>query len=163
MDIADHAEILSRYPPYGFAPTLAWAAVVLTGPKQDLGPSPQGHRFLVPILGGHFTGGPKHGTLSGKVLSGGADRQLLRGDGIKELSAIYEMQTDDGAILGIKNEVIVDTHAQPERYALSRIHVMAPDPGPWRELNRRLFLGTLHSSQPNPGHVVIRAWLMEVT
>ncbi|MFQ1700238.1 DUF3237 family protein [Loktanella agnita] len=34
----------------------------------------------------------------GTVLAGGANRQVLRPDGIKELDALYEMQTKDGTI-----------------------------------------------------------------
>jgi hypothetical protein len=44
----------------------------------------------------------------GTVLAGGADRQLVRADGVKELSALYEMQAHDGAIITIHNWVTID-------------------------------------------------------
>ncbi len=149
--------ILSADPPPGLQGKLAWEAVVTVEPRRDLGAGPSGHRFIVPITGGSFRGGPDFRDFHGAVLPGGADRQLLRADGIKELTAVYEMQVEDGTVLNIRNEVIVDTRATPERYAASRIHVAAPE-GRWSWLNRRLFLGSLQSRRPNPGFVVIRGW-----
>src|SRR5271154_6752134 len=61
-------------------------------PVLMLGQSPLGERRIVPITGGVFQG-PK---LKGKVLPGGADRQLWRKDGVHVLNALYELQTDDG-------------------------------------------------------------------
>ena len=90
------------------ASVLAWEAVVDVGPRQDLGLSPAGERFIIPILGGVFAGDVDGRRLRGRVLSGGADRQLLRPDGIKELDALYEMQTDDGAVLTIHNRVLIE-------------------------------------------------------
>lgn len=140
-----------------FQQKLAWEAVVTITPVVDLGPGPLGHRFIVPITGGQFRGGPGYAGFHGTILAGGADRQLLRADGVKELRAIYEMQVADGTILNVDNQVIIDAAAQPGRYAVSRITVTAPL-GKWDWLNRRFFLGSLHSHQPNPGFVVIRGW-----
>ena len=136
---------------------LSWEAVVTVAPREDLGNTPLGQRFVIPITGGMFRGGPKHADLKGKILPRGADRQLLRADGVKQLRASYEMQIEDGTVLGIENEVVIDTAAMPQRYAASRIHVLAPE-GRWAWMNRRLFVGTLQSNQPNKGFVVIRGW-----
>jgi len=135
---------------------LLWEAVADIGPRQDLGDGPLGHRFLVPILGGAFRGGPGIDGLDGGIRPGGADRQLLRADGVKELEAIYEMETQAGIVLGIRNRVLIDDARTP-RYALSRIEVTAPS-GPLAWLNRRLILGTLQSARPAREGVVIRAW-----
>ena len=63
----------------------AWVDI---GPRRALGAVAAGStRFLVDILGGHFEGPG----LRGRVLPGGADRQLLRPDGVRELDALYEM------------------------------------------------------------------------
>ena len=72
--------------------TLLWTAAVHSAPREALGNGPLGGRAIVPILGGVFWGGPGHAALHGTVRSGGADRQLVRADGIKELRAEYEMQ-----------------------------------------------------------------------
>ena len=115
---------------------------------------------MVPILGGNVYAGPDQPGLNGTVLPGGADRQLLRPDGIKELEAVYEMQTDSGDILMIRNSVIVDETRQPDRYAMSVLSVSAPEGGlAW--LNRRLILGTLQSARPARQAVIVRAWLAD--
>jgi Protein of unknown function (DUF3237) len=139
--------------------SLVWTAVVDIEPREALGPSSHGERFIVPICGGRFWGAPGHDMLKGIVRPGGADRQLLRPDGVKELHALYELQTDDGAVLTIDNRVIIDESVQPVRYALSRITVTAPE-GPHAWLNRRLLIGTLQPLRPAREAVLIRAFLM---
>lgn len=141
------------------ASVLAWEAVVDVGPRQDLGLSPAGERFIIPILGGAFAGEVDGRRLHGRVLPGGADRQLLRPDGIKELDALYEMQTDDGAVLTIHNRVLIDAPEGGERYAFSQVRVTAPE-GPYAWLNRRVFVGTLHPLPPERKAVLIRVWML---
>jgi len=121
----------------------AYEAVVDIAPREDLGASALGERFIVPILGGRFEG-PR---LRGRVLPGGADRQWLRPDGIKELDALYEMQTDDGTVITVHNRVVIDDTLQPERYARSVLKLSAPA-GPHEWLNRRVFVGTLQTLKP---------------
>jgi hypothetical protein len=85
---------------------LLWQAAVEIGDRQTLGASPPGERFLVPIVGGSFWGGPgRMKRCRARVLPGGADRQLLRPDGMKELDALYELQVDDGTVLTVRNRV----------------------------------------------------------
>jgi hypothetical protein len=131
----------------------AYEALVDIGERQSLGHGPLGERFIVPILGGHFEG-PR---LRGTVLPGGADRQLLRPDGIKELDALYEMLTDDGAVITVRNRVLIDEAATPERYARSVLQLTAPV-GTHDWLNRRVFVGTLHSLRPARAAVCIRVY-----
>lgn len=132
---------------------LAWEAQVDIGERQSLGQGPRGERFIVPILGGRFEG-PR---LRGTVLPGGADRQLLRADGVKELDALYELQTDDGAVITVRNRVLIDESATPGRYARSVLQLSAPA-GPHDWLNRRVFVGTLHSLRPARAAVCIRVY-----
>lgn len=132
---------------------LAWEAQVDIGERQILGQGPLGERFIVPILGGRFEG-PR---LRGTVLPGGADRQLLRADGVKELDALYELQTDDGAVITVRNRVLIDESATPGRYARSVLQLSAPA-GPHDWLNRRVFVGTLHSLRPARAAVCIRVY-----
>ncbi len=138
---------------------LAWEAVVQVSPRQDLGMSPAGERFIIPIVGGQFAGDINGHVLRGHVLPGGADRQLLRPDGIKELDALYEMQHDDGTVLTIHNRVTIDAPADGSRYAFSHVKVTAPE-GPHAWLNRRVFVGTLHGLPPEQQAVLIRVWLL---
>lgn len=60
---------------------------------QKIGAVPHGVRVTVPIASGHFEG-PR---LRGKVLPGGGDWTLLRGDGVLELDLRITLETDDGA------------------------------------------------------------------
>ena len=105
---------------------LVWQAVVDVGEREPWGLGPRGERWGVPILGGHFWGASGFEGLHGLVCAGGADRQTLRPDGIKELDALYEMRTHDGALLTVHNQVLIDESVQPERYARSCIRVSAP-------------------------------------
>lgn len=138
---------------------LAWEAVVQVSPRQDLGMSPAGERYIIPIVGGQFAGDIDGHVLRGRVLPGGADRQLLRPDGIKELDALYEMQHDDGTVLTIHNRVTIDVPADGSRYAFSHVKVTALE-GPHAWLNRRVFVGTLHGLPPEQQAVLIRVWML---
>jgi hypothetical protein len=131
---------------------LAWEAEVTIGAVIDMGDSPLGKRRMIPITGGSFVG-PR---LRGKVLPGGADRQLTRKDGATLLNALYEMQTDDGAVLTILNRVTADPSAKPP-YIRSMVEVTAPE-GPHGWLNRRIFVGDLNVLPPDRKAVLIRVY-----
>ena len=157
--MTDLYAIAAGVPRHAPATTLAWEALVAIGPRQTLGRSPLGERFLIPILGGEFKGTINGHALQGKVLPGGADRQLWRSDGVRELDALYEMQMDDGAVLTIRNRVLIDDPAGGERYAFSQVKVTAPE-GSHGWLNRRVFVGTLHPQPPETASVLIRVWMV---
>jgi hypothetical protein len=74
-----------------FLMTLEVAVVGL----QKIGAVPHGTRATAPIGGGHFEG-PR---LRGRVLPGGGDWTLLRGDGVLELDLRVTLETDDGALI----------------------------------------------------------------
>jgi hypothetical protein len=132
---------------------LVWEAYADLLPMIDMGDSPLGHRRMIPVAGGTFVG-PR---LRGKILPGGADRQLVRKDGVTMLDALYEMQTDDGAVLTIRNQVKIDPAAKPAPYIRSSVEVTAPE-GPHAWLNRAIFVGTLHPLPPEKKAVVIRVY-----
>lgn len=150
-------ELIAKFPPRPPTARLLWTAIVDVADRQDLGPGPRGHRYMVPILGGRFYAGPGIEDFNGSVLSGGADRQVVRADGIKELDALYEMRTDCGSIITVHNKVIVDESRAPGRYAMSVIHASA-ERGKFDWINRRLITGTLQSARPERQAVIIRAW-----
>jgi len=135
------------------AAEFVYEAVVEVAPRQDMGRAPIGHRFIVPITGGHFEGPALRGT----VLAGGADRQLLRDDGIRELDALYELRTDDGVLLTVHNQVLIDDPPGAPRYVFSHVRVTAPA-GPYAWLNRRVLVGTLRNLQPERPAVCIRVY-----
>jgi hypothetical protein len=83
-------------------------AHVTVGEPLDLGDVGNGRRRIVPITGGDFSG-PQ---MRGEVLPGGADWQVLRGDGVAELEARYTLRTGDGALIYVRNYAL--RHGPPE-------------------------------------------------
>ena len=134
-------------------------AAVTVAARQDLGQAPTGERFIIPITGGRFWGGPGFEALQGQVLPGGADRQLLRADGVKELDALYELQCTDGSVITVRNRVLIDETVSP-RYARSTLQLTVPQ-GPHAGLNRRVIVGTLQTLRPQAEAVLVRMWLLE--
>jgi hypothetical protein len=138
------------------ATRLLWHAAVTIDDRIELGRGPLGERFIVPITGGCFWGGPELPQLHGTVVPGGADRQLLRADGVKELDALYELRVHDGTVLTVHNRVLIDESIAP-RYARSVLSVTAPA-GPWAWLNRRVLVGTLQALRPEAAAVLVRVF-----
>ena len=132
---------------------LVYEAIVDIAPAMMLGDGPLGERRMVPITGGRFSGPG----LSGAVLGGGVDRQLVRKDGVKQLDAFYEMQTDDGAMLTIRNQVLIDQPKDGQRYAFSKVDITAPE-GKYGWLNRAVYIGTLDSLRPERQAVLVRVY-----
>ena len=67
---------------------------------QDLGQTARGHRRIVDILGGEVEG-PR---LSGEILPGGADWQVVRPDGTIEVVARYTIRSREGALVYVQND-----------------------------------------------------------
>lgn len=74
-------------------------AEITLAPPQELGDTPQGRRRIIGITGGRFSGE----RLSGRVLPGGADWQVIRADGVADLDARYTLETRDGALIYVRN------------------------------------------------------------
>ena len=73
---------------------------VMLEPARELGDTPLGRRRIIGITGGTFAGA----RLSGRVLPGGADWQLIRSDNVAFLDARYTLETDDGAQIYVNNQ-----------------------------------------------------------
>jgi len=153
----EHPVILDGTPVETPGCRLLWEALIEIGPRVELGRGPLGNRRRIDILGGSFRGGADFPQLRGRVLSGGADRQLDRLDGARELDALYDLELVDGTVLTLRNRVVIDERPGAPRYALSHISVEAPE-GPWAWLSRRIIIGTLQSQRPQHDAVVIRAF-----
>jgi hypothetical protein len=74
-------------------------AEITLAPPQELGEAPLGRRRIIAITGGRFLGE----RLSGRVLPGGADWQVIRADGVASLDARYTLETADGALIYVRN------------------------------------------------------------
>ena len=119
--------------------------------KVSLGQTDKGARFIVPITGGQFTGEG----IRGEVVPGGADWQLVRADGVKEIVARYSIRTDDGQVIMVDNRGI--SHEDGDgQYRLTAPKFHAPE-GHYDWLNKTLFVGTI-TSIAEPRAVVIRVY-----
>ena len=74
-------------------------AEITLQPPLELGDTPLGRRRIIGITGGRFSGE----RLSGRVLAGGADWQVIRADGVADLDARYTLETSDGALIYVRN------------------------------------------------------------
>jgi hypothetical protein len=66
----------------------------------NLGRTPYGERRIIDILGGTVDG-PK---LTGRILPGGADWQIIRADGAADIQARYTIETNAGARILVSSE-----------------------------------------------------------
>lgn len=157
---APRVDLFDQHPAPALTTRFLWEALIDVGPREDLGTGPLGERGLVPIIGGRFRGGPGMDLFRGVVLPGGADRQLLRLDGVMELDALFEMRVEDGTVLTVSNLVLIDDSRTGPRYALSQIKITAPK-GPWDWLSRRILLGTVQNARPQRDALIIRGWVAD--
>lgn len=106
----------------------------------EIGDSDTGARRYVPITGGYFKGK----TMSGTVLSGGADWQLQRPDGVLEIDALYSIKTDDGQTIIIHNSGLASNDPLVGKYPYIRTIPQFKAPkGKYDWLNKRVFTGTI--------------------
>jgi hypothetical protein len=128
---------------------LAFEASVLIGTPIELGMVGGGRKRIVPITGGRVTGE----RFSGDILPGGADWQMLRPDGVLDVSARYTVRADDGAIVSIVNTGyrhgpadVLDRVAAGEivdpalYYFRTTPRFEAPDDSPHAWLNQTIFV-----------------------
>jgi hypothetical protein len=74
----------------------------------NLGRTPYGQRRIIGIVGGSVRG-PK---LTGRILPGGADWQIIRNDGAADIKARYTIETDAGALIMVTSEGL--RHGPPD-------------------------------------------------
>ncbi len=144
-------------------PTLRFFAdlSVQVGTPIEIGHTGKGRRRLIPITGGAATGNG----WTARVLSGGADYQLVSSDTTAELEAHYVLETDAGDLIYVRNEALRSAPAdvtarlirgEPVDPALvyfrcmPRMEASAPSLA-W--LRERLFVGT---GARHPDRVVMR-------
>ena len=107
-----------------------------------MGKTPLGQRRVIAISGGTFEGP----NLKGTIMPGGEDWQVVREDGVTELDARYALRTDDGAIIRVHNQVLLNPPAEgvagAKQYLRSSVRFEAPI-GKYDWLNKAIFVGTL--------------------
>jgi hypothetical protein len=91
----------------------------------DLGVTPQGHRRVVPITGGRLDGP----MVTGEILPGGADWQIVHPDGWVSVEARYTARSDDGVPISVVSRGL--RHGPPE--VMQRLLAgERPDPATYR-------------------------------
>ncbi|MFV0644750.1 MAG: DUF3237 domain-containing protein [Sphingomonadaceae bacterium] len=136
-------------------------------PPREIGMTPDGARRIIPILSGGYVKGPK---ISGKLMGNSADWQLTRHDGVTVADAIYAIETDDGALIQIRNKglrhgppEVMDRlrrgeEVDPSEYYFRTVpEFIAPD-GPYSWMNQSIFVcsGARFASS-------IKLWVWRVT
>lgn len=131
------------------------------------GPARHGERRYVPLLGG-TAAGPG---LTGTVLPGGTDWQVLRADGATDISAHYVIRVEpDGALVEVQSDGI--RHGPPEvMAALARGEPVPPGAyyfrtimrltsghADWLHLNRQLFVA---SGRREASQVLLDVWRLD--
>jgi hypothetical protein len=119
------------------------------GTPMELADGRAGRRRIIPIIGGMVSG-----RFSGRILDHGADWQTIFADGLAELDTRYAIETDDGALIEIRNfgyrhgppEVLARVAAgepvDPALYYM-RTHPRFETGAPaYRHLNRMICVGT---------------------
>lgn len=87
---------------------LLYTSIIEVESPLSVGKTACDERRIINIRGGTFEGSG----LSGKVLPGGADWQVIKNDGVTELEAKYTLETEDGALIYVTNWGL--RHGPPE-------------------------------------------------
>ncbi len=116
---------------------------------REMGDGRAGQRRIIPIIGGTV-----RGRISGKILNIGADWQTVYTDGLAELDTRYAVETDDGAVVEIRNygfrhgppKVIARLAAgetcDPGEYYMRTHARLETGDERYRWVNKALFVGT---------------------
>jgi hypothetical protein len=124
---------------------------------------PVGDRRFIPVTGGTFEGE----RLRGQMLSGGADCQLIRSDGVAELDVRVTLQCDDGEIIYMKGlglrhgpveimkKLAEGQDVDPSEYYFRESMLFEAAPGKYEWLNRVLAIG---SGRRGPDSVILEVF-----
>ncbi len=136
---------------------------VKLNPPYIVGETPHGLRRIIPIIGGTVEGSK----IKGEILNGGADWQIVRKDGVAELEAHYQIKTDDGVTIYIKNigmrvatpEVAArigrGEQVSPSEYYFRAVPKFEAPAGKYEWMNNAIFVCT---GERNPDNVSIKVW-----
>ena len=139
---------------------------VTVGTPLVVGATELGERRVVPITGGTVRGD----RLTGTILPGGTDEQLVAADGVTQIHARYLIRSDDGALIRVESQGLrsgpadlMARLAKGERIDPAQVYFAAAlrfetGASAYRDLTRRLFVSR---GQKQPDHVLLTVW--EVT
>ena len=116
----------------------------------DAGEGNAGRKRIIPIKGGKVTGPD----ISGHILDIGADWQTVFETGVAELDARYAFQTDDGAVIEIRNfgfrhgpkevleKLAAGENVPPGDYYMRTAAILTTGHPDYAWINRTMFVGT---------------------
>lgn len=130
---------------------------VTLGQAYGVGRTVHGSRNVVPITGGRFEG-PK---IKGEILEGGADYQLTDAEaGRTDVEAIYNLRTDDGVNIHIRNRGMIvmgqDDEGRPNFYFRCAPTFEAPNDSQYAWLNKAIFVCAPQMGQG--GGITLNVW-----
>jgi hypothetical protein len=120
----------------------------LEAPRQ-IGETYDGARRIIPIVAGGYVKGP---LISGRLVGNSADWQVTRSDGVTVADAIYAIETDDGALIQIRNRglrhgppqvmarLAAGEEVDPAEYYFRTVPEFIAPNGPYEWLNRSIFV-----------------------
>lgn len=138
----------------------AFEEVVDLGPDENAGRGLKGERNRIALLGGSVTGA----RLTGGVVAGGADWQLIRSDGCAEILADYFIKASDGALIHVINRGLGCAPTDQRGLYLRANPVFDAPVGPHDWLNRSVFTSTIEempAEAGKPRQVKIRFYEIE--
>ena len=122
-----------------------------------------GSRRIINITGGRFSGA----RLSGRVLPGGADWQVIRADGVADLDARSTLETSDGALIYVRNhgyrhgpaevlkKIAAGENVDPALYYMRTSPLFETGDARYAWLNRIICVGT---GARRPAAVELEIW-----
>ena len=146
--------------------TFALQLRVEVGTPVEVGNVAGGRRRIISILGGTFQG-PE---VRGAVLSGGADWQIVRGDGFTELDTRYTLRTDRDELIYIRNagirhaapeimqKLLAGERVDPALVYFRTVPVFETAAPRLQWLTRAIFVG---DGERQPNLVIVRVWKLE--
>jgi len=121
----------------------AFTLTVDLAEAREVGRTHAGFRRVIPIVGGTVAGP----SLTGEVLPGGADWNVVRSDGAVHVWARYEIRTSDGFVVSVVNEGLGTFRPDGPPAMATRPVFEVPEGGPaW--LATGFFLGELRPLSP---------------
>jgi hypothetical protein len=136
------------------------------GVPVEVGNVAGGRRRIISILGGRFDGPD----VRGSVLSGGADWQIVRGDGFTELDTRYTLRTDRDELIYIRNagirhaapeimqKLLAGERVDPALVYFRTVPVFETAAPRLQWLTRAIFIG---DGERQPNLVIVRVWRVE--
>ena len=136
------------------------------GTPLEMGQVPQGRRRIIQILGGTFSGPG----IKGRILPGGADWQIVRGDGFTELDTRYTLETDKGELIYVQNKgvrsaapevmkrLLAGETVDPSLVYFRTVPIFETAAPALQQLARSVFIGI---GERYPTEVVVRFWRVE--